>query len=98
MPRLSTAELKTKIVEEYIKKQKLGELSRSIKVSKAYLSAFANGKANWDTQELEAKLCAAFDQKRTSFRDERRTMAILEILHDCDDPQHVCQRITDEFI
>lgn len=99
MSKFSRAELQEIVKEEYVNKRRLGELSRSIKVSKSYLSAFANNKADWDTAELEEQLRTVLTQeKKLSFRDERRVMAILEILSDCDDSPEVCKRITTEFI
>ncbi len=81
------------LLKSEIEKCGLGELSKTVGVSKTYLSLFAADKISWDSTKLEAKLHRYFDIK-LSFRDERRLLAIIEILSECDNPHAVIDQIT----
>jgi transcriptional regulator with XRE-family HTH domain len=84
-------------VKEEIKNSRLRELSKSVGVSKSYLSMYASGKYERDWRELEEKIRLVLPAANLSFRDRRRLTQIEEILSDADDRSTLFQTIAVTF-
>lgn len=90
------SELTTRVKEE-IERCGLGELSKTVGVSKSYLSMYASGKYQRDWRELEAKLRIAFAHQQLSFRDQRRLSQIEEILSNADNRSTILEALAITF-